>query len=354
MVICSAESSRDARRAAQAAEPVRGADRVDVRDAGEHAVRRARRPRAPFRRRRGRSCGLRPPRRKRAPRSRRPCNRALSLRDSRRCRLRSRRRHPRARRAPPQNVCGRARAAPACGRCGLDVHVADRVVHRDIAYHAQCLRCGACRRSVVDLAWGTLDGDDVILCDDRGVTAGRRSCLVKARTQSLEHARADKDFNERPSEADVAGIREAKLRAVELVGDELEQLALTGIAPTCALCGGRFAPSDRIVMQGMVKMHEACMTGGKPTQSRNGPRLPPARALKDAPATLVIKVSLGKGVATFYVARRAGGRDLRRLRAGPRRAGAAEAPRRRRRARRRDGPGPLAPGRGGCPCYDAG
>ena len=34
-----------------------------------------------------------------------------------------------------------------------------------------------------------------------------------------------------------------------------------------------------------------------------GPRLPPARALKDAPATLVIKVSLGKGVATFYVAR---------------------------------------------------
>ena len=125
---------------------------------------------------------------------------------------------------------------------------------------------------------------------------------MKARTQSLEHARADKDFNERPSEADVAGIREAKLRAVELVGDELEQLALTGIAPTCALCGGRFAPSDRIVMQGMVKMHEACMTGGRPAQC-NGPRLPPARALKDAPATLVIKVSLGKGVATFYVAR---------------------------------------------------
>ena len=206
---------------------------------------------------------------------------------------------------PPSAAAERLRArraAPACGRCGLDVHVADRVVHRDIAYHAQCLRCGACRRSVVDLAWGTLDGDDVILCDDRGVTAGRRSCLVKARTQSLEHARADKDFNERPSEADVAGIREAKLRAVELVGDELEQLALTGIAPTCALCGGRFAPSDRIVMQGMVKMHEACMVGGKPVHA-GGPRLPPARALKDAPATLVIKVSLGKGVATFYVAR---------------------------------------------------
>ena len=105
------------------------------------------------------------------------------------------------------------------------------------------------------------------------MTAGRRSCLVKARTQSLEHAKADKD--ERPSEADVAGIREAKLRAVELVGDELEQLALTGIAPTCALCGGRFAPSDRIVMQGMVKMHEACMTGGKPVHA-GGPRLPRA------------------------------------------------------------------------------
>ena len=55
-------------------------------------------------------------------------------------------------------------------------------------------------------------------------------------------------------------------------------------------------------MQGMVKMHEACMTGGKPAQC-NGPRPPPGRALKDAPATLVIKVSLGKGVATFYVAR---------------------------------------------------
>ena len=207
---------------------------------------------------------------------------------------------------PPSAAAERLRArraAPACGRCGLDVHVADRVVHRDTAYHAQCLRCGACRRSVVDLAWGTLDGDDVILCDDRGVTAGRRSCLVKARTQSLEHARADKDFNERPSEADVAGIREAKLRAVELVGDELEQLALTGIAPMCALCGGRFAPSDRIVMQGMVKMHEACMTGSKPAQC-NGPRLPPARALKDAPATLVIKLALAPTkVATFYVAR---------------------------------------------------
>ena len=207
---------------------------------------------------------------------------------------------------PPSAAAERLRArraAPACGRCGLDVHVADRVVHRDTAYHAQCLRCGACRRSVVDIAWGRLENDDVPLCDDRGVTAGRRSCLVKARTQSLEHARADKDFNERPSEADVAGIREAKLRAVELVGDELEQLALTGIAPTCALCGGRFAPSDRIVMQGMVKMHEACMTGGRPAQC-NGPRLPPARALKDAPATLVIKLALAPTkVATFYVAR---------------------------------------------------
>ncbi|CAH0373105.1 unnamed protein product [Pelagomonas calceolata] len=199
---------------------------------------------------------------------------------------------------PPSAAAERLRArraAPACGRCGLDVHVADRVVHRDTAYHAQCLRCGACRRSVVDLAWGTLDGDDVLLCDDRA-----RSCLVKARTASLAHAKADKD--ERPSATDVAGMREARLRAVELVGDELEQLALTGIAPTCALCGGRFAPSDRIVMQGMVKMHEACMTGSKPAQC-NGPRLPPARALKDALATLVIKVSLGKGVATFYVAR---------------------------------------------------
>ena len=161
------------------------------------------------------------------------------------------------------------------------------------------LRCGACRRSVVDLAWGTLDGDDVpsativtgaAIVPRQGTDGSRSSTRKRTRT------------NERPSEADVAGIRQAKLRAVELVGDELEQLALTGIAPTCALCGGRFAPSDRIVMQGMVKMHEACMTGSKPAQC-NGPRLPPARALKDAPATLVIKVSLGKGVATFYVAR---------------------------------------------------
>ena len=53
----------------------------------------------------------------------------------------------------------------------------------------------------------------------------------------------------------------------------------------------------------MVKMHEACMTGGRPTQC-NGPRLPPARALKDAPATLVIKLALAPTkMATFYVAR---------------------------------------------------
>ena len=56
-------------------------------------------------------------------------------------------------------------------------------------------------------------------------------------------------------------------------------------------------------MQGMVKMHEACMVGGRPAHRADGPSLPPSRALKDAPATLVIKVSLGKGVATFYVAR---------------------------------------------------
>ena len=31
--------------------------------------------------------------------------------------------------------------------------------------------------------------------------------------------------------------------AAQRAHDELEQLALTGIAPTCALCGGRFAPS---------------------------------------------------------------------------------------------------------------
>lgn len=195
------------------------------------------------------------------------------------------------------------RAAPSCGRCGLDVHVADRVVHRDTAYHSSCLRCGACRRSVVDLAWSTLDGDDVPLCDDRGVTAGRRSCLVEARTQSLEHARADKD--ERPNAADVAGMREAKLHAVEVIGEELEALVLTSVAPTCALCGGRFAPSDRIVMQGMVKMHDTCMTTGvAPAHRADGLRLPPSRALKDAPATLVLKLALALDkVATFFIAR---------------------------------------------------
>ena len=69
---------------------------------------------APFRRRRGRGRDLRPPRRKRAPRSRRPCNRAPSPRASQNSRPRSRRRRRRARRAPPQNVCERgARRRPA-------------------------------------------------------------------------------------------------------------------------------------------------------------------------------------------------------------------------------------------------
>ena len=45
------------------------------------------------------------------------------------------------------------------------------------------------------------------------------------------------------------------------------------------------------------------MVGGRPAQC-NGPRLPPGRALKDAPATLVIKLALAPTkVATFYVAR---------------------------------------------------
>ena len=58
-----------------------------------------------------------------------------------------------------------------------------------------------------------------------------------------------------------------------------------------------------MIMQGMVKMHEACMRGAPPTAG-GGPALPPARAIKGAPTTVLTKLSLPGGkVATFFLSR---------------------------------------------------
>ena len=76
---------------------------------------------------------------------------------------------------------------------------------------------------------------------------------------------------------------------------------MSKLVPRCALCGGTFGASDRMVMQGMTKIHEACMRGAAPAAGA-GASLTPKVALKDAPDSLLVKLSACK-VVTFFLAK---------------------------------------------------
>ena len=201
----------------------------------------------------------------------------------------------------------RQQTKKSCVVCGCDVFPRDEVVKGGATYHGGCLRCASCGRSLLDVPFGRIaEADDLLYCDETAVSRSGRSCLAKAREIDWEDV-AKEDKNQRPSDADVARIGRAKINAVDLIGDDLDKI-VRGMAPTCAVCGGTFAASDPIVMQGMVKYHESCCYYGGPTADAKEVPLDPVRALEDAPGTLLIKVATSRDgkpkVMTFFAQRR--------------------------------------------------
>lgn len=201
----------------------------------------------------------------------------------------------------------RQREKDACAFCGMEVFAAEARRSRGALYHAACLRCGRCGISLADTGWATLEGDDVMYCDGRPTSCLRR--LATAHLESLKEAE-----NQRLTPADEKTSGQAKLAAVEAVGEELERI-VAQLRPSCALCGGAFGAKDRLVMQGMVKFHEACMRGAAP-ETAEGFQTTPSRAMKDAPARFLIKVEPRAGavrVITFFLAALDEGDDDARL-----------------------------------------
>ncbi|KAH8060485.1 ATP-dependent DNA helicase [Aureococcus anophagefferens] len=202
----------------------------------------------------------------------------------------------------------------ACGFCGLAVPSSEAASHRGLSFHPSCFRCGSCGKSLVGVQHGTLDDDDLLLCDEASAARRTVSCLARAREKAHRAGAAKEAANQRPSETDLTVARTAKEQAIEIIGDDLERI-VRGMAPTCALCGGPFGPKDKLFIQGM--------------------------ALKSAPATLILKLrpkATGR-TATFFLARSerqpdangvifapdadARGRRARRRRAGGRRGAPA-------------------------------
>ncbi|KAJ8603716.1 hypothetical protein CTAYLR_000208 [Chrysophaeum taylorii] len=194
-----------------------------------------------------------------------------------------------------------------CAACGLDAFATEGESARGAWYHKSCLRCGACGRSLVGVPFGRLaDDDDVLYCDESVQSRSGRSCLARLRDAGA-HADAEREAeNQRLTETDRESVGLAKTRAVDLIGDDLDKI-VQQMAPTCAACGRRFHPKDELVMQGMVKFHEACLYGG------SGPprqvSLSPKKALDDAPSDLLFKIKpkadAAAKVMTFFASRRA-------------------------------------------------
>jgi len=209
---------------------------------------------------------------------------------------------------------GRTRICSACGLQGGAFQEGEET--RDGRwFHMTCFRCAVCRRSLKGIPFGNInENDDLLYCDENALTRSglARSCLSKARQQeALRHVEIFKEAeNQRLSETDVEKTRNAKVRAVELIGDDLDKI-VQGMAPLCAVCGGPFGPRDKLVMQGMVKFHQDCCYRGGPTQGseRAQARILPRVALNDAPATLIFKLkpnSTSQKISktmTFFAAR---------------------------------------------------
>ncbi|KAJ1449329.1 hypothetical protein M885DRAFT_590491 [Pelagophyceae sp. CCMP2097] len=196
----------------------------------------------------------------------------------------------------------------ACALCGLDVFPGmdcekSKKDPDKTWYHAKCFKCAACGRSLRGTQHGQLaEGDDVLYCDERII-----SCLRRLSNASNAQTAEKESENQRLSETDIGMVKSARGDAVLQIGDDLERIVGRGaMAPKCALCGGPFAAKDRLVIEGMRKSHEYCVTGNVPSGAAKGGAMPRERALGDAPATILLKLKLPTAtpkVVTFFAVR---------------------------------------------------
>lgn len=192
----------------------------------------------------------------------------------------------------------------ACGACGGSVYALEAEAARGCTYHRSCLRCGSCSRSLVGVPFGRVsEDDDVLYCDENALSCSGRSCLDRIRNTGAYVNAAREGENQRLSEADRKSVGLAKVRAIDLIGDDIDNI-LQRMVPTCASCGRPFDAKDRLVMQGMVKFHEACCYGTAAPQRDIA--LTPKRALDEVPGDLLFKLkSTAKAakVMTFFAVR---------------------------------------------------
>lgn len=193
-----------------------------------------------------------------------------------------------------------------CGACGGSLYENESETARGVVYHKSCLRCASCGRSLASVPFGKLaEDDDLLYCDENPLSRSGRSCLEKLR-EAGSHATAEREAkDQRLSDADKESVGLAKLRAVDLIGDDLDKI-IQQMQPTCAICGYPFIASDKLVMQGMVKYHEACCYSGTAAVKRDV-AISPKRALDEAPKDLLIKLKGTQQAAktmTFFAIRR--------------------------------------------------
>lgn len=192
----------------------------------------------------------------------------------------------------------------ACGACGGSVYALEAESARGCTYHRSCLRCGSCSRSLVGVPFGRVsEDDDILYCDENALSCSGRSCLERIRNAGA-HVNAEREAeNQRLSEADRMSVGLAKVRAIDLIGDDMDNI-LQRMVPTCASCGRPFDAKDRLVMQGMVKFHETCCYGT--TAPPRDVALTPKRALEEVPGDLLFKLkntTKAAKVMTFFAVR---------------------------------------------------
>lgn len=222
----------------------------------------------------------------------------------------SHRRHPSAshRRGPTKRFVSWLRHRSSnhiCDFCELQLYAKEGEKHKGKWYHPACFRCANCGGSLRGLQYGQID--DCLYCNEPSKSRGGRNCLAQLQLALAGHtpeSAAKEGGNQRLRDSEVELVSQAQQDAIEAIGDDLEDI-IDNLAPKCGLCNGKFAASDQLVMQGMVKFHRDCLLASQigKIQSREV-ILSPARACASLPATLLMKLQQANGrVMTFFMTR---------------------------------------------------